>query len=218
LARPWARAVPARRMCVTGVLLRGGWCGAYLLSARYLLSGCMGICLALQIWLLNRALVTFSAFGVVALYQVVWLVVCILSGVLVFGDGEEASTGQNVGFAVGCMMCVLGTLATRYVGDGADHHSQSGSAAGMSPQRLEQNGSLLGRDDLDDMLQLLDIDTTTRNWSLVELRQQLILEKATAVRLHAEIEEKDARITMMQIRLATFDSASSDSVATASNM
>ena len=51
----------------------------------------------------------------------------------------------------------------------------------------------------------------------MELRQQLILEKATAVRLHAEIEEKDARITMMQIRLSTFDSASSDSVATASN-
>jgi hypothetical protein len=43
----------------------------------------------------------------------------------------------------------------------------------------------------------------------VELRQQLILEKATAMRLH---------VTMMQIRLSMFDSASSDSVATASNV
>ena len=57
------------------------------------------------------------------------------------------------------------------------------------------------------MLQLLDIDTTTRNWTLVELRQQIVLEKATGTRLQAEIEEKDARITMMQISLAEAHSA-----------
>jgi len=167
--------------------------------AAYILGGCMGICLALQIWLLNRALVSFPAFNVVAMYQAVWVTVCILGGIVVFGDGSELPTGQNIGFAIGCALCVTGTLATRRVGR-SDPTSDDGIIGGLPTGFIDhQTGSVTGRDDLDDMLQLLDIDTTTRNWSLVELRQQIVLEKATAARLRAEIEEKDAGITLKQV-------------------
>ena len=45
-------------------------------------------------------------------------------------------------------------------------------------------------------------DVQVWNWTLVELRQQIVLETATATRLRAEIEEKDARIMMAQMSLA----------------
>jgi hypothetical protein len=41
-----------------------------------------------------------------------------------------------------------------------------------------------------------------RTGTLVELRQQIAVEKAMGTRLRAEIQEKDARITMMQISVA----------------
>lgn len=170
----------------------------------YILGGCMGLCLALQIWLLNRALVTFQAFNVVAVYQAVWVVICILGGILVFGDGGMLPASQNIGFAVGCALCVIGTLATRRVGY---RHPVVEQSTGRSTGLDRPDPTT--RDDLDDMLQLLDIDTTTRNWTLVELRQQIVLEKATAARLRAEIEEKDARITMFQLGLCVVVDTSS---------
>ena len=84
----------------------------------------------------------------------------------------------------------------------ADSHGEGQSSAKDAQADEAHRAAAVAGDDIDDMLQLLDIDTTTRNWTLVELRQQIVLETATATRLRAEIEEKDARIMMAQMSLA----------------
>ena len=167
---------------------------------------CMVVLLSIQVKLLSKALVAFHAFRVVATYQIVRLVVCILGGILFFHELDVPTIGENVLYLAGCGIQVLGALAMRgqsgQAGGGVGEHGGPQDDAGGNGTAADRS-----RDDLDDMLQLLDIDTTTRNWTLVELRQQIVLEKATGTRLQAEIEEKDARITMMQISLAETHSA-----------
>ena len=179
----------------------------YLHGQSYPFVLCMVVLLSIQVKLLSRALVAFHAFRVVATYQIVRLVVCILGGILFFHEMSEPLTpAENVLYIAGCAIQVLGALAMRgqsgQTGGSVGEHGGAQDDAGYNGTSADRP-----RDDLDDMLQLLDIDTTTRNWTLVELKQQVVLEKATGTRLRAEIEEKDARITMMQISLAEAHSA-----------
>lgn len=166
----------------------------------YVLVGCMALFVTVQVGLLNKALVSFHALSVVATYQIMRLIVSVVGGMLYFGEASSMSAGENVGLGIGCVLCVLGTSAMAV--QHADSHGEGQpSAKGAQADEAHRAAAVAG-DDIDDMLQLLDIDTTTRNWTLVELRQQIVLETATATRLRAEIEEKDARIMMAQMSLA----------------
>ena len=165
----------------------------------YLLVGCMALFVTVQVGLLNKALVSFHALSVVATYQIMRLIVSVVGGMLYFGEAST-SAGENVGLGIGCVLCVLGTSAMAV--QHADSHGEGQSSAKDAQADEAHRAAAVAGDDIDDMLQLLDIDTTTRNWTLVELRQQIVLETATATRLRAEIEEKDARIMMAQMSLA----------------
>lgn len=125
----------------------------------------------LQIKLLNEAFVASNhSFRVVAHYQVVRLGTCIMGGLLFFQEAANMTMGENILFSVGCLMCVIGTLKMQGMATGSTPDDAKVSQLAYDPSGVGRNrsasGSVLGganRDELDDMLHLLEIDTTTRN-------------------------------------------------------
>ena len=141
----------------------------------YLFVVYMLVLLSLQVKLLNQAMVASDhAFSVVAHYQVVRLATCIMGGILFFHEAETMTAGENFLFATGCIVCVVGTLkmqgqTTDLVTDETDTSPAGHGRIGMG-NGTHRTGSVdepvLGgaaRDELDDLLHLLEIDTTTRN-------------------------------------------------------
>ena len=147
----------------------------YTRFAAYLIVLYTLVLLSLQVKLLNQAMVASDrSFTVIAHYQVVRLGTCVMGGILFFREADTMMAAENVLFGIGCLTCIVGTLklqgqamdstaSARHGSLGAHGRSRASKQSGID---APVGGSPLGganRDELDDMLHLLEIDTTTRN-------------------------------------------------------
>ena len=149
------------------------------------------VLLSLQVKLLNLAMVAADrSFSVIVHYQVVRLGTCVMGGILFFREADTMTAAENVLFGMGCLTCVVGTLkmqgqatdsaaSARHGSLAAHGHSRAGNESRIN---APAGGSPLGganRDELDDMLHLLEIDTTTRNCEQIPVRSFVFLSCST---------------------------------------
>ncbi len=92
----------------------------------YLIAICMFTSVALQIFWLNCALAHWDALYVVPVFQAQWIVFNVIGGGVFYGEFNDFSFGQAVGFCVGITFTVLGVYvlsqrgSSDEFGDGVD--------------------------------------------------------------------------------------------------
>jgi len=165
----------------------------------YFLLFCIVVSCCTQVFFLNCSLAQFDALHTITWYQSSWMIVSVLDGVICFGDFERETWVSTIVFTFAMSFVIAGVMLL----NSSRRLVQTGFA---DDESLSMGSSLSGHDEgerLDEIIEMWDIDRITSEWSDTHIRTRVAYEKATSTRMREDIAEKDQRIRILQLQLAS---------------